>query len=264
MPKYTFTFKKDYHKLESIENKILSDNKDKLEWIEINISGTKYIVKVLERKLNNNNIDDNIYNVVASKNAIISKVKASHGVILKNTNDYVRKGEVIISSNVILPNGSVNLTNASGTVYGEVWYEVEATHPYIYKEESATGKKKEVYVIKFLNKRFSIFDFNHFDTFKYSEKVILKDNYNIIRFVKEKQYELKVIDEYYTKEELINKMVDIAKNKISENLEDDEYIKNYFILEDTFNESGITLKIFFSVVESIGVLEKIENIVQNE
>ena len=26
----TFTFKKDYHKLESIENKILSDNKDKL------------------------------------------------------------------------------------------------------------------------------------------------------------------------------------------------------------------------------------------
>ena len=59
-------------------------------------------------------------------------------------------------------------------------------------------------------------------------------------------------------------MVDIAKNKISENLEDDEYIKNYFILEDTFNESGITLKIFFSVVESIGVLEKIENIVPNE
>lgn len=260
----TFTFKKDYHKLESIENKILSDNKDKLEWIEINISGTKYIVKVLERKLNNNNVDDNIYNVVASKNAIISKVKASHGVILKNTNDYVRKGEVIISSNVILPNGSVNLTNASGTVYGEVWYEVEATHPYIYKEESATGKKREIYVVKFLNKRFSIFDFNHFDTFKYNEKVILKDNYNIIRFVKEKQYELKVIDEYYTKEELINKMVDIAKNKISENLEDDEYIKNYFILEDTFNESGITLKIFFSVVESIGVLEKIENIVPNE
>ena len=163
-----------------------------------------------------------------------------------------------------MPNGSVNLTNASGTVYGEVWYEVEATHPYIYKEESATGKKREVYVVKFLNKRFSIFDFNHSDTFKYNEKVILKDNYNIIRFVKEKQYELKVIDEYYTKEELINKIVDIAKNKISENLEDDEYIKNYYILEDTFNESGITLKIFFSVVESIGVLEKIENIVPNE
>ena len=260
----TFTFKKDYHKLESIENKILSDNKDKLEWIEINVSGTKYIVKVLERKLNDNNVDNNIYNIVASKNAIISKVKASHGVILKNTNDYVKRGEVIISSNVILPNGSVNLTNASGDVYGEVWYEVEATHPYIYKEESVTGKKKKVYVIKFLNKRFSIFDFNHFDTFKYNEKIILKDNYNIIRFVKEKQYELKVIDEYYTKEELINKIVDIAKNKISKNLEEDEYIKNYYILEEVENESGITLKIFFSVIESIGVLEKVENIVTNE
>ena len=64
--------------------------------------------------------------------------------------------------------------------------------------------------------------------------------------------------------ELINKIVDIAKNKISKNLEEDEYIKNYYILEEVENESGITLKIFFSVIESIGVLEKVENIVPNE
>lgn len=260
----TFTFKKDFKEIESIENKILDDNKDKLEWIEINESGTKYIVKVLERKLNNNKVDNSIYNVVASKNAIISKVNARSGVIVKNTNDYVRKGEVIISSNVVLPNESVVLKSANGSVYGEVWYETIATHPYIYKEESATGKKKEVYVFKFLGHRFSLFDFSKYDTFKYNEKVIMRDKFNIIKFVKEKQFELKVIDEYYTKEQLIDKIVSIARNKISSGLEENEYIKNYYILEEIEQENGITLRIFFSIIENIGVLEKVENNLKNE
>ena len=47
-----YTFKKDYNTLEKIEDKILEDNKDKLEWIEIISSGTKYIVRIEERKIN--------------------------------------------------------------------------------------------------------------------------------------------------------------------------------------------------------------------
>ena len=43
-----YTFKKDYQKLEEIEEKILENNKGKLERIEISLYGTKYIVRVEE------------------------------------------------------------------------------------------------------------------------------------------------------------------------------------------------------------------------
>ena len=45
-----YQLKKSYDNLEIIKKEILENNKDKLEWLEILESGTKYIVKVVERK----------------------------------------------------------------------------------------------------------------------------------------------------------------------------------------------------------------------
>ena len=45
-----YQLKKSYDNLEIIKKQILENNKDKLEWLEILESGTKYIVKVVERK----------------------------------------------------------------------------------------------------------------------------------------------------------------------------------------------------------------------
>ena len=54
-----YHFKKDYNSLENIKSKILSDNKEVLEWLEIESSGTKYIVKYVERKKESKeNIDE--------------------------------------------------------------------------------------------------------------------------------------------------------------------------------------------------------------
>jgi len=45
-----YKFKKNYDELEKIKKDILDNNKEKLEWLEIVESGTKYIVKLVERK----------------------------------------------------------------------------------------------------------------------------------------------------------------------------------------------------------------------
>ena len=48
-----FSIKKDFNKLENIKNKILENNRDKLEWISITNIGMKYVVRVEERIIDN-------------------------------------------------------------------------------------------------------------------------------------------------------------------------------------------------------------------
>jgi len=253
-----YHFQKNYEQLEKIEDKILFNNKDKLEWIEIENIGTKYLVKIEERKINDSILDNQKQHIVASKNNVITKITASHGVILKNVGDYVKKGDVLISGNITLPDGSFVIGHANGKVYGEVWYTTTTFHPYIYKEEKLTGKVKDVYVLKFLNKRFSLFDFSKFKTFRSRENIILESSFSFLKFIKEKQYEVSIIDEVYTKEELTNKIISIASKKITDKLNDEEYIKSYYILDEKETQDGLSLKIFFSVVEEVGEVQVIE------
>ena len=254
-----YIFRKSYQELENIEKNILANNKTKIEWIEINRSGTKYIVRVEERKIDKGKEKFEYQDIVSSKSGIITKVLAESGEIIKNTNDYIKDGEVVISGNITLPDGSSVLSRASGKVYAEVWYLVDVSYPYIYREEILTGRAKEVFLIKFLNKRISLFDFSKFNTFKKSDRILFGDIFKFLSFIKEKQYEMIVIDEFYTKEEVVVKAVERAVTRVNDTLREDEQIIKYRILSTYYDESKVNLKIFFSVNEEVSEVRKIDN-----
>lgn len=254
-----YIFRKSYQELENIEKNILDNNKTKIEWIEINRSGTKYIVRVEERKIDKGKEKFEYQDIVSSKSGIITKVLAKSGEIIKNTNDYIKGGEVVISGNITLPDGSSVLSRASGKVYAEVWYLVDVSYPYIYREEILTGRAKEVFLIKFLNKRISLFDFSKFNTFKKSDRILFGDIFKFLSFIKEKQYEMIVIDEFYTKEEVVVKAVERAVTRVKDTLREDEQIIKYRILSTYYDESKVNLKIFFSVNEEVSMVRKIDN-----
>lgn len=254
-----YIFRKSYQELENIEKNILDNNKTKIEWIEINRSGTKYIVRVEERKIDKGKERFEYQDIVSSKSGIITKVLAESGEIIKNTNDYIKGGEVVISGNITLPDGSSVLSRASGKVYAEVWYLVDVSYPYIYREEILTGRAKEVFLIKFLNKRISLFDFSKFNTFKKSDRILFGDIFKFLSFIKEKQYEMIVIDEFYTKEEVVVKAVERAVTRVKDTLREDEQIIKYRILSTYYDESKVNLKIFFSVNEEVSEVRKIDN-----
>ena len=254
-----YIFRKSYQELENIEKNILDNNKTKIEWIEINRSGTKYIVRVEERKIDKGEERFEYQDIVSSKSGIITKVLAKSGEIIKNTNDYIKGGEVVISGNITLPDGSSVLSRASGKVYAEVWYLVDVSYPYIYREEILTGRAKEVFLIKFLNKRISLFDFSKFNTFKKSDRILFGDIFKFFSFIKEKQYEMIVIDEFYTKEEVVVKAVERAVTRVNDTLREDEQIIKYRILSTYYDESKVNLKIFFSVNEEVSMVRKIDN-----
>lgn len=247
-----YTFKKKYKDIKKIEDKILNDNKDKLEWISIDIIGTKYVVRIEERKIKNEN-NDNIYqDIVASKSGVIKKIIALSGEKKYEIDNFVSKGDTIIKGSITKPNNEVILTHASGLVYAEVWYQISVEYPYQYKEEILTGNKKNIYYLKFINKRLELFNFKKYKNFQKEPKILLYNNILPISLVKEKQYEVNIIDEIYTTEEVINKAITLAETRLmSSNKKIDKIDKVSIIKKEEYG-SKIKLDLFISVIEEIG------------
>lgn len=246
-----YHLKKGQVELEKAKNKIIEENKDTIEWIEITESGTKYIVKFVERKLNPEKSKYDYQSITASKDAIILDIRAHTGEKLKNNNEYIRKNEVAISGILEKTDGTKLYSKATGYIYGEVWYNVEIEYPYTYYEERVTGKSKTTCVLKFLNHKLSIFPYKKYKSFQTKEKVLIKDSLNIFKLSLEKIYEVDVIEDIYTEDEVVNKAINRAQEKLLENNNKILEIKDIKILNKTNLGSKIKLNIFFTVKEDI-------------
>ena len=254
LKKYGITekkFVKSFNEIEKIKKEILEKYKDKLEWIEIERVGTKYIVRVEERKIPNSDVETQNRNIVAKKSAIIKTIIAENGVVVKNVNDYVKAGDVIVSGNIYLNEALKSVVRANGKVYGEVWYKSEVEMPFVYYEENYTSNINKVLMLSFLNKIFELFNFNKFENKEIDEKNIVKHSFLPIKLSLETQREVKKTDKIYT----IDEAIEMAKNKsissMESKLNDKEYIISSKNLKVEIKESKIVLEMFFSVYEDI-------------
>ena len=258
-----YKLKKNYHELEDIKEQILNKYNNKIEWMEIEEYGTKYRIRVEERIVNNNK--NTLYNrdLIAKKNGIIISVEASNGEIIKNKNDYVSKGDVIVSGNLSLNEEIKKQVPAKGKVYAEVWYTVKVKHPYHYKKITKTNKSKTIYSIKFINKYYN-FELNRYKNKIIKNKTLIKNNYIPIGIIKQKQYEIIKIDKTYNKKDVIKAAINKAKNKLLKKLNNDSVILDYYILDKIYNKKNIELNIFFTVKENITDYRKINPIIDTK
>ena len=246
-----YHFVKSYSEIEQIKKKILEDNKDSIEWLEIIREGTKYTVRVEERIINKKEDSDKIYDIVASKNAVIKTIVANSGEKVKNINTYVKKGETIISSQIMLPNNTTIEKSASGTITGEVWYTVRVEYPYIYNETLYTGNKKKVLVFNLLNKRISFFDFHKYKTFERNIKYIFNNNFIPFSLTYEDEYETKIINDTYTKETASKKAIEVAKEKLLDKYSTIIDINDIKIINEEDLSTKIVLDLFITCTEDI-------------
>lgn len=246
-----YHFVKSYSEVEKIKKKILKDNKDSIEWLEIIREGTKYTVRVEERIINKKEDSDKIYDIVASKNAVIKTIVANSGEKVKNINTYVKKGETIISSQITLPNSTTIEKSASGTITGEVWYTVRVEYPYIYNETLYTGNKKKVLVFNLLNKRISFFDFHKYKTFERNIKYIFNNNFIPFSLTYEDEYETKIINDTYTKETAGKKAIEVAKDKLLDKYSTIIDINDIKIINEEDLSTKIVLDLFITCLENI-------------
>lgn len=258
-----YKFVKNYQEIEKIKNKILEENKDTLEWLEIIREGTKYTIRVEERIINNKPKDNKIYNIVASKNAVIKNIYAESGEKIRSINTYVKKGDIIISSDITLPNNEKISKTASGKVQGEVWYNINIEYPYQYHEIKYTGNKKKVLVLNLLNKRISLFDFHKYKTFNRNIKYIFNNNITPISLIYEDEYETNIINEVYDYNTAREKAITKAKEKILEKYPNIKDITNIKIIKEEDKKNKISLNLFVTCLEDITEYQEVDNNKEN-
>lgn len=241
------TFKKSYSELQIIKKNILEKYKDKIEWLEIEVVGTKYVVRLQERLTIFQNEQSEKVHIISSKDAIIKNVVASKGEIIKNKNEHVKKGEIVISGNIKLNEQVMNTTGAIGKVYGEVWYETSVSYPLTYNEEKETGKQQDKLVLKILNKELQFGKKYK----KIKEDTILNHLFLPFGLYKQKQVEVVSISEVLTYEQAINKALELSKEKIELNLKEDEYIISTNVLKTNILNDKVEVKVFYAIYEDI-------------
>lgn len=254
-----YKFVKNYQEIEKIKKKILEENKDTLEWLEIIREGTKYTIRVEERIINNKPKDNKIYNIVASKNAVIKNIYAESGEKIRSINTYVKKGDIIISSDITLPNNEKIPKTASGKVQGEVWYNINIEYPYQYHEIKYTGNKKKVLVLNLLNKRISFFDFHKYKTFNRNIKYIFNNNITPISLIYEDEYETNIINEVYDYNTAREKAITKAKDKMLEKYPNIKDITNIKIIKEEDKKNKISLNLFVTCLEDITEYQEVDN-----
>ena len=243
--------KKSYNYLNKVKEGILNDNKDILEWLEIEENGTKYIVRLVERKKEIPKEEYLYQSIIAKKDATITSIKADSGEKVKIVNEYVKKGDIVISGVLTKPNSTNIYVKAKGNIQGEVWYKATVEYPLYYQEEKVTGKNKDVFSIYFLNKEIPILSYKKYKQFKKTQKILLEDKLIPIKIVKEKLYEVKVKDNIYAPEQAISKASEEVKKKMFEKNSNIIKINNVIILKKQNLNSKIKISMFISVIEDI-------------
>ena len=256
-----YHLKKNYKELKKIKEDILNKYRNEIDWIEINSIGSKYIIRY-EPRLNTKFKSDNKFqNIVAKKNAIIYSMDIKRGQIIKNRFDYVKKGDVIVSGYIYLNDKITGTTKAEGTILGETWYKVKVKYPYKYKSIKETGKSKNVLSLKFINQDYV---FDNYKDYKKINHTLLKNNILPISIDIEKQIELDIKEENNSYKEAIKKGEKKAVNKIIKKLKENDYIKDYKVININKLRDKVEIIEFVSVIESIGDYQEIEEYIENE
>ena len=253
-----YKFKLTSKEKESIKEKILTLEKDNIEWLEIEEHGTKYIVKVEERKKNKREELCPMRHIISKKDAIITRIEATSGEVIKKKNDYISKGDVVISGLIHNKDIIVSKRCSEGKIYGEVWYTVKVIIPKKLKKEKLIDNYDYGLKLKILNK--NIILFNKLSTYKETAYNIIDNKVIPIKISLSKFQEKKEYNEIITNDNASKKALYVANKKMTKRLKDDEHIISKKVLKKNEFNSKIEIEVFFKIEENITDYQSIEEL----
>ena len=243
-----YSKQKSYKELNKISKTIKQNNINKIEWVELSRKGTILNIKVIERVVNDNTKDNNYKDIVASKNGYIKKIYSRKGQLLKNIDDYVKKGDIIISGNIYRNEEVIEKVKAEGKVYAEVWYIIKLneslTHQKLEKEEAGTKRL----ILKTNNKEITLFKIKKKVKVEKEKQLFKGATCNIIITEQQNQKQIK---EKYSTNTLTNILLKKAEKALKKTLQQDEYIIKQKTLKKYTKNDKMYIEVFFKTYENI-------------
>lgn len=251
-------------KLQTIQKKIQDDNPS-LTWIGVQLKGTTFHFEVVEKHLPKPEAILRPRHIVAREEAVISSMFVEKGKPLVMKNDFVRKGQILVSG-VIGTEKKPKLVPAVGKIIGEVWREELVSVPLETNFTVLTGESNTRYYIG--SSKFKIkfwgFEKNKYKSFKdesseYQFK-FLKWKLPIF-MTRETIFESENVVRTYTKAEALEVGKQIGKKDLMEKLSSDAKILEEKVLHESLENGKVNLRMYYKVLEDI---TKTKTIVQGD
>lgn len=255
------TFKPFLSSLSDIQQNILNDIPELL-WIGVEKRGTKLIFSGVEKITQEKTNISRAQHIVANKSGVIEKMEITRGIPLVTINDYVTKGQRLVSGDLAdvfeekKDEKEKSYIMAQGDVFARTWYEVKVSVPLKVSHERLALEEKDKYYLMIGSKQFGIWGFWH-ESFKHSiterkEYPLTIFNYEIpFKFIKETTFKTDLFYDKRSKEEAISAGVSAAKNSLQLQLEQNAKILSHKVLHERTESGKVKLNLLMTVRENI-------------
>lgn len=224
-----------------ITNRLLVQFSD-ISWVSVGIKGTDVTIKLAETIEKAERIDrETPCDIVASADGVIVQITAERGTPKVKPGDVVKKGDVLISSELLIglegEEQHTEYTAAEGAVTARIWQRLTEELPLQYEEIQYSGVEKENHSIVFSEKELDII---HPDGAGQWEKTLLSEqplalgDFELpLHLKKEIWKEYEILEKTRTLEETKSILEEILRKKT------ENYLSTYGKIEDskiTFEE----------------------------
>ncbi len=219
------------------------------EWISTYKDGS--IIYVI---INDNNEVSNSMNygdIVASQDAIIKSYKVYNGKSMVKENQYVKKGDVLISGNT-----NDVLTEARGVILGTTFKERTIT---IDKEDSITqesGLSYKYTLFSLFGNNFSVGKKNKYESYSTTKRLVF-NFFNIFKIYKIEEHEICDIIKMYSFDDALKLAKDTIQLdfSLSKKIEEEEILR-IELLRHEETDTSYSFRFLIKKVESIGEFQK--------
>ena len=161
---------------EAVTNGLLLQFSD-ISWVSVGINGTDVTIKLAETIEKTELVDrDTPCDIIASQDGVIVQITAERGTPKVQAGDVVKKGDVLISSELLIglegEEQRTEYTAAEGTVTARIWQRMTEELPLQVEEILYSGVEKENHSIVFSEKEVDII---HPDGAENWEKTVLSE-----------------------------------------------------------------------------------------
>ncbi len=252
------------HDVESIQ-RYLTDTISEITWIGVVLNGTSYHFEVVEKNEPKKIETLSPRSLVAKKKAMIAKIYVEKGQPLVQVNDYVDKGQVLVSGFIGKENNKKSIA-AVGEVYGETWYLTQVDIPIKSTIPVLTGEAYNRHYLKVGSLNIPVWGFFPPEFDRQEEYTAERPFYFWkwklpFSYVGKTLHEQEIVERIYDDDEAIEQAIEMGRDQVLSNLDRDAQIKGEKVLRTQKENGKVRVDIHYQVIENI---VKIEPIIQGD
>lgn len=238
-------------------------NNSNIAWIGIELKGTNAVVEISEALGKPELIDyDDYCNIVANKDAVITKISVQNGIPVVKIGNEVKQGEMLVTGTVEGKYTEARFVHSLADIEGIVKYEKSIKMYFQQEKRNKTGKIEKKYGIKFNNFQINLYKkltkFKIYDTINENNKVRIFPNFYLpVQLIKTTNYEIINETEIYSQEELESQARKELEEELKLEIQCPENIVNEEFNIIAIEKDYIEFKLLYEVKENLGVQEKI-------